>query len=226
MITCLSSLLNNAVTVSLNQWDKYRPSRIWNLIGRLDPKKVAILVIYFYTYITYFLRKASKVLLHHHFWKQLYIIHLHQHSFRADTESEVYHVLDQQYCWKNSKKQTSNDVPVVLSHISGGGSRQGPARRSLARTTHSPCSWCAIPWGKRGKGNKSVGYIMSTGAGTRRKDTQISSVADPGCLSRISVFRSRDPTIKTKEKGKKFVFLHFFVVTNFTTLKIILFLNW
>jgi hypothetical protein len=71
-----------------------------------------------------------------------------------------------------------------------------------------------------------VGYIKSTGAGTRRKDTQISSGADRGCLSRISDLRSRDPTAKTKEKGeKKLVVLHFFVATYITKLKIILFLN-
>jgi hypothetical protein len=47
------------------------------------------------------------------------------------------------------------------------------------------------------------------------------SVEDPGCLSRIS-----DPKTATKERGeKKFVVIPFFVATNFTKLKIILFLK-
>jgi hypothetical protein len=64
------------------------------------------------------------------------------------------------------------------------------------------------------------------------------SVADPGCLSRILIFTypgSRfsdlgsqipDPKTATKEKSeKKFVVIPFFVATNFTRLKIIMFLN-
>ncbi len=61
-------------------------------------------------------------------------------------------------------------------------------------------------------------------------------MADPGCLSRIpdpdfyssriSDPGSRDPKKATKERGeKKFFFKHFFVATNFTKCKIILFLN-
>ncbi len=47
------------------------------------------------------------------------------------------------------------------------------------------------------------------------------SVADPGCLSRIP-----DPKTATKEGGEqKLVVLPFFVATDFTKLKIILFLN-
>jgi hypothetical protein len=55
------------------------------------------------------------------------------------------------------------------------------------------------------------------------------SVADPGCLSRIPdpdfyPFRIPDPKTATRERGeKKFVVKRFFVATNFTKLKIILF---
>jgi hypothetical protein len=57
------------------------------------------------------------------------------------------------------------------------------------------------------------------------------SVANPGCLSRIPdpdfyPFRIPDPKTATKERGeKKFVVKPFFVGTNFTKLKIILFFN-
>jgi hypothetical protein len=56
------------------------------------------------------------------------------------------------------------------------------------------------------------------------------SVADPGCLSRIpdsNFYPSRIPDPKTAKKWgmeKNFV-IPFFVVTNFTKLRIILFLN-
>jgi hypothetical protein len=54
-----------------------------------------------------------------------------------------------------------------------------------------------------------------------------SSVADPGCLSRIPDLRSRilDPNTAPKEEGKIFWVLPFFVATNIKKLKIILFLN-
>jgi hypothetical protein len=58
-----------------------------------------------------------------------------------------------------------------------------------------------------------------------------SSVSDPGCLSRIpdpDFYPSRitDPKTATKERGEtKFVGIPFFVATNFTKLKIILFLK-
>ncbi len=62
-----------------------------------------------------------------------------------------------------------------------------------------------------------------------------SSVADPGCLSRIpdpDFYPYRIPDLgfriqkHTKERGEKFFFIkHFFVATNFTKCKIILFLN-
>ncbi len=61
--------------------------------------------------------------------------------------------------------------------------------------------------------------------------TYISSVTDPGCLSRIpdpGFFPSLipDPKTATKERGeKKFVVIPFFVATNSTKFKIILFLN-
>jgi hypothetical protein len=49
----------------------------------------------------------------------------------------------------------------------------------------------------------------------------MSSVVDPGCLSRIP-----DPKTATKERGeKKFVVITFFAATNLKKLKIILFLN-
>jgi hypothetical protein len=57
------------------------------------------------------------------------------------------------------------------------------------------------------------------------------SVADRGCLSRIPdpdfyPFRIPDPKSATKERGeKKLVVIPFFVATNFTKLKIILFLK-
>jgi hypothetical protein len=57
----------------------------------------------------------------------------------------------------------------------------------------------------------------------------VSSVADPGCLSRIPdpdfcPSRIPDPKTATEERGeKKFVVLPFFVATNITTLKIIYF---
>ncbi len=55
------------------------------------------------------------------------------------------------------------------------------------------------------------------------------SVADPGCLSRILIFthpgsRIPDPKTVTKERWKK-IWNAFFVVTNFTTLNIMLFLK-
>jgi hypothetical protein len=56
-------------------------------------------------------------------------------------------------------------------------------------------------------------------------------IPDPGCLSRIpdpDFYPSRIPDSKTatKERGeKKFVVKTFYVVTNFTKLKIILLLN-
>jgi hypothetical protein len=46
------------------------------------------------------------------------------------------------------------------------------------------------------------------------------NVADPGCLSRIP-----DPETATKEVRQKIVVKPFFVATNFTKLKIILFLK-
>jgi hypothetical protein len=58
-----------------------------------------------------------------------------------------------------------------------------------------------------------------------------SSVADPGCLSRILIFthpgsRISDPKTATKERvEKKFVVITFNVATNFTKLKIILVLK-
>jgi hypothetical protein len=65
----------------------------------------------------------------------------------------------------------------------------------------------------------------------------ITSVADPGCLSRIpdpDFYPSRipdlgsripDPKTATKDRGEKFFFVTpFFVATNFTKLNIILFL--
>jgi hypothetical protein len=58
-----------------------------------------------------------------------------------------------------------------------------------------------------------------------------SSVADPGCLSRVPdldfyLSRIPDPKTATKERGEnKFVVIPFFVVTNFTKFKIILFLK-
>jgi hypothetical protein len=57
------------------------------------------------------------------------------------------------------------------------------------------------------------------------------SVADPGCLSRIPdpdfySFRIPDPKTATKERGEKKLFVKpFLVATNFTKLKIILFLK-
>jgi hypothetical protein len=57
------------------------------------------------------------------------------------------------------------------------------------------------------------------------------SVADPVCLSRILIFthpgsRIPDPKTATKERGeKKLVVIPFFVASNFTKLKIILFLK-
>jgi hypothetical protein len=54
------------------------------------------------------------------------------------------------------------------------------------------------------------------------------SVADPGCLSRILIFTfpgSRIQKQKQKRGVKKFVVIPFFVATNFTKLKIILFLK-
>jgi hypothetical protein len=63
----------------------------------------------------------------------------------------------------------------------------------------------------------------------RSTDNRIFSVADPGCSSRIPDFypsRIPDPKTGTKERGEKFFFVkHFFVDTNFTKCKIILFLN-
>jgi hypothetical protein len=59
----------------------------------------------------------------------------------------------------------------------------------------------------------------------------ITSVADPGCLSRIpdpDFYPSRipDPKTATKERGdKKFVVMTFYVATNFTKLQIILVLK-
>jgi hypothetical protein len=54
----------------------------------------------------------------------------------------------------------------------------------------------------------------------------LTSVADPGCLSRILIFypsRIPDPKTASKERGeKKFVVIPFIVATNFTKLKIIL----
>ncbi len=56
-------------------------------------------------------------------------------------------------------------------------------------------------------------------------------MADPGCLSRIpdpDFYPSRipDPKTATKERGeKKFFVKNFFVATNFTKCKIILFMN-
>jgi hypothetical protein len=61
--------------------------------------------------------------------------------------------------------------------------------------------------------------------------TFFSSVADPGCLSRIPFpdfcpSWIPDPKTGTKKKGeKKFVVLPFFLATNITKLKIILVLN-
>ncbi len=58
---------------------------------------------------------------------------------------------------------------------------------------------------------------------------QSSSVADPGCLSRILILPIPDPGSKisyTREEWKKFVVIPFFVATNFTKFKITLFLNW
>jgi hypothetical protein len=58
------------------------------------------------------------------------------------------------------------------------------------------------------------------------------SVADPGCFSRILIFihpgsRIPDPKTATKESGdRKKLVVNFFVATNITKLKIILFLNW
>jgi hypothetical protein len=58
----------------------------------------------------------------------------------------------------------------------------------------------------------------------------VTCVADPGC-SRILIFthpgsRISDPKTATKERGeKKFVVIPFFVATNFTKLKFILFLK-
>jgi hypothetical protein len=59
----------------------------------------------------------------------------------------------------------------------------------------------------------------------------VRSLADPGCLSRISdpdFYPSRipDPKTATKERGeKKFVVIPFYVATNFTKLKIMLVLK-
>jgi hypothetical protein len=60
-----------------------------------------------------------------------------------------------------------------------------------------------------------------------------SSVADPGCLSRILILpipdpgsRILDPKTATKERGeKKFVVIPFYVATNFTKLNITLVLK-
>ncbi len=59
---------------------------------------------------------------------------------------------------------------------------------------------------------------------------QTTSVADPGCLSRIpdpDFYPSRIPNPKTatKERGEKNCYHTFFVVTNFTKLNLILFLK-
>ncbi len=57
----------------------------------------------------------------------------------------------------------------------------------------------------------------------------MSSVADPGCLSRILIFthpgsRISDPKTAIKDRGEKYFFVKpFFVATNFTKLTIILF---
>jgi hypothetical protein len=53
----------------------------------------------------------------------------------------------------------------------------------------------------------------------------IRSVADPGCLSQILIFVH--PKTATKERGEKNVLFYvFFVATNITKFKFILFLNW
>jgi hypothetical protein len=49
-------------------------------------------------------------------------------------------------------------------------------------------------------------------------------IPDPG--SDFFPSRIPDPTTAKKEKGEKSVVLPFFVATNITKLKIILFLNW
>jgi hypothetical protein len=51
------------------------------------------------------------------------------------------------------------------------------------------------------------------------------SVADPGCLSRFPS-RIPDPKTASKEMGGKLYILPFFVATNITKFKVILFLNW
>jgi hypothetical protein len=75
--------------------------------------------------------------------------------------------------------------------------------------------------------------MVALQGGTRHQvstvTTVLLSVAHPGCLSRIPdpdvyPFRIPDPKTATKERGeKKFVVKPFFVATNFTKLKIILF---
>jgi hypothetical protein len=80
-------------------------------------------------------------------------------------------------------------------------------------------------------------WMWRSGCGEVEKTRSLSSVADPGCLSRIPDLGSRilifthpgsripDPKTVTKERGeKKFVIL-FFVVANFTKLNIVLFLK-
>jgi hypothetical protein len=63
------------------------------------------------------------------------------------------------------------------------------------------------------------------------KNSKKSSVADPGCLSRIpdpDFYPSRipDPKTATQERGeKKFVVITFYVATNFTKLQISLVLK-
>jgi hypothetical protein len=54
----------------------------------------------------------------------------------------------------------------------------------------------------------------------RRFTTDLASVADPGCLSRIP-----DPKTSTKERDEKISCHTFFVAINFTKLKIILVLK-
>jgi hypothetical protein len=81
----------------------------------------------------------------------------------------------------------------------------------------------AYPSGEEG-GNFFLVQIIST--------CLPSSVADPGCLSRIpdpDFYPSRipDPKTATKERGeKKFLVIPFYVATNFTKLKIILVLKY
>ncbi len=131
---------------------------------------------------------------------------------------------------RRSRANFCSLVASLQSWCRSAGTRTAPSRWDRGRirvAAANPAAW-GDPEYRAGSAAPAHPPTAPSGPGSSHLRVSIlirhrrkTSVADPGCLSPIP-----DPKTATKERGdKKFDVIPFFVATNFTKFKIILFLN-